>query len=133
MERLVFNRTNIPREKCQEYRSVSKIEDGELFYSKLDDYAIYRYTRDEEKIAVTLSQSTRSCGRTMFRTGIPNIYIVLVEDHEDFLENKKLKIIEFNEGLLFEAEIRGTMNSLELSTDMLFQDINYRICQAQRQ
>ena len=41
----------------------------------------------------------------MFRTGIPNIYIVLVEDHEDFLENKKLKIMEFNEGLLFEAEI----------------------------
>ena len=55
MGRLVFNRTNIPRKKCQEYRSVSKIEDGELFYSKLDDYAIYRYTRDEEKIAVTLS------------------------------------------------------------------------------
>ena len=46
----------------------------------------------------------------MFRTGIPNIYIVLVEDHEDFLENEKLKIMEFNEGLLFEAEIRGTMN-----------------------
>ena len=62
----------------------------------------------------------------MFRTGIPNIYIVLVEDHEDFLENKKLKIMEFNEGLLFEAEIRVTMNSLELSTDMLYQDINYR-------
>ena len=69
----------------------------------------------------------------MFRTGIPNIYIVLVEDHEDFLENEKLKIMEFNEDLLFEAEIRGTMNSLELSTDMLYQDINYRICQAQRQ
>ena len=41
--------------------------------------------------------------------------------------------MEFNEGLLFEAEIRGTMNSLELSTDMLYKDINFRICQAQRQ
>ena len=69
----------------------------------------------------------------MFRTGIPNIYIVLIEDHGDFLENEKLKIMEFNEDLLFEAEIQGTMNSLELNTDMLYQDINYRLCQAQRQ
>ena len=68
----------------------------------------------------------------MFRTGIPNIFIVLVEDHEDFLENEKLKIMEFSEDLLFEAEIGGTMNSLEINTDMLYQDINYRLCQAQR-
>ena len=64
--RIIFNRTNIPRDRCQEYRSVTKIEDGELYHSKLDDYAIYKYTRDEEKIAVTLSQSTRSCGRILF-------------------------------------------------------------------
>ena len=39
--RIIFNRTNIPRDRCQEYRSVTKIEDGELYHSKLDDYAIY--------------------------------------------------------------------------------------------
>ena len=112
---------------------MTKIEDGELFYSKLDDYAIYRYTRDGEQIAVTLSQSTRSCGRILFRTGIPDIFVVLIEDHEHFLENDKLRLMEYNEGLFFEAEIRGTMNSLKLSTDMLYKDINFRICQAQRQ
>ena len=41
--------------------------------------------------------------------------------------------METDEGLLLEAEIRGTMNSIELSTDMLYQDINLRICEAQRQ
>ena len=51
-------------------------------------HAIYKYTRDEEKNAVTLSQSTRSCGRILFRTGIPDIYIALIEDHEPFLEKK---------------------------------------------
>ena len=130
---IVFNRTSIPRNRCQEYRSVAKIENGELFHSKLDDYAIYRYTRDEEQVAVTLSQSTRSCGRILFRTGIPDIHVVLIEDHEQFLENEKLKLMEFDEGLIFEAELRETMNSLELSTDMLYKDINFRICQAQRQ
>ena len=130
---IVFNRTNIPRNRCQEYRSIAKIEDGELFHSKLDDYAIYRYTRDEEQVAVTLNQNTRTCGRVLFRTGIPDIHVVLIEDHEQFLKNEKLKLMEFDEGLIFEAELRGTMNSLELSTDMLYKDINYRICQAQQQ
>ena len=41
--------------------------------------------------------------------------------------------MEFDKGLIFKAELRGTMNSLELSTDMLYKDINFRICQAQRQ
>ena len=94
MGRIIFNRTNIPRERCQEYRSVTRIETGELYHSKLDDYAIYKYIRDGEKIAVTLSQSTRSCGRILFRTGIPDIYVALIEDHEPFLENKKLSMME---------------------------------------
>ena len=119
--RIIFNRTNIPRNTCQEYRSVARIESGGLYHSKLDNYAIYQYYRDGERIAVTLSQSTRSCGRILFRTGIPNIYVALIEDHEPFLENKKLRAMEFDEGLLLEAEIRGTMNSIELSTDMLYQ------------
>ena len=41
--------------------------------------------------------------------------------------------METDESLLLEAEIRGTMNSIELSTDMLYKDINLRICEAQRQ
>ena len=41
MGRIIFNRTNIPRDRCQQYRSVTKIESGELYHSKLDDYAIY--------------------------------------------------------------------------------------------
>ena len=57
--------------------------------------------------------------------------MAIIEDHEPFLENRKLRAMETDEGLLLEAEIRGTMNSIELSTDMLYQDINLRICEAQ--
>ena len=35
--------------------------------------------------------------------------------------------------MLLEAEIRGTMNSIELSTDVIYQDINLRVCESQRQ
>ena len=59
-------------------------------------------------------------GGSKFRTGIPNIYVAIIEDHEPFLENRKLRAMETDEGLLLEAEICGTMNSIELSTDMLY-------------
>ena len=101
--------------------------------SKIDNFGIYTYYRDGKRIAVILSQKTRACGRTLFRTGIPNIFVTLVEDHEPFLENKKLLTMETDENMMLEAEIRGTMNSIELSTDVIYQDINMRVCEAQRQ
>ena len=117
MGTIVFDRTNLPRNRCQEFRSIAKIEDGQLFHSKLDKFAIYRYERDEEQVAITLNQNIKTCGRVLYRTGIPEIHIMLVEANEQFLENEKLKLMEFEEGVIFEAELRGAMNSLELSTD----------------
>ena len=35
--------------------------------------------------------------------------------------------------VLFEAELRGAMNSLELNTDDLYKDINFRVCELARQ
>ena len=126
---VVFNQTNIPRNRCQEFRAIANIDNGQLFHSKLDKFAIYRYERDEEQVAVTLNQNMKTCGRVLYRTGIPDVYVMLIEENEQFLENEKLKPMEFEEGTIFEAELRGAMNSLELSTDELYKDINYRICE----
>ena len=60
--RIIFNRTNIPRNTCQEFRSVARIESGGLYHSKIDSYAIFQYYRDGERIAVTLSQNTGFVG-----------------------------------------------------------------------
>ena len=46
LRRNILIRTNIPRNTCQEYRSVARIESGGLYHSKLDNYAIYQYYRD---------------------------------------------------------------------------------------
>merc|ERR1711893_320072 len=56
-----------------------------------------------------------------------------VEENEEYLENKKLAISEYNTDTIYEAELRAALNSLELSTDNLYRDINYRICLLQRQ
>ena len=85
---VVFNRTNIPRNRCQEFRSIAKIEDGQLFHSKLDKFAIYRYEREEEQVAITLNQNMKTCGRVLYRTGIPDVYVMLIEENEQFLEMK---------------------------------------------
>ena len=34
---------------------------------------------------------------------------------------------------MFEAEIRGAMNSIELSVDNMYKDINFRACEMERQ
>ena len=63
---IVFNITNLPRHRCEESRSIVRIEDGELFQSKLDRFAVYRYTIDEEQVDVTLNQNVKMCGRLLY-------------------------------------------------------------------
>ena len=99
----------------------------------MERFAIYKYEKDEEQVAITLNQNIQTCGRVLYQTGIPDVNVVLIEDGEEFLENEKLKLTEYEEGTIFEAELRGAMNSLELSTDALYKDRNYRICEVQRQ
>ena len=56
----------------------------------------------------------------MFETKIKNIFVVLIEDNEEYLENRKLAVSEYNKDTLYEAELRAALNSLELSTDSLY-------------
>ena len=86
--RVVFNRTNLPRHKCEEYRSIAKIDNGELLQSKLERFAIYKYVKDEEQVAITLNQNIQTCGKVLYQTGIPDVYVVLIEESEEFLENE---------------------------------------------
>ena len=39
---VVFNRTILPQNKCQEFRSVAQIPDGRLFHSKVDHFSIFQ-------------------------------------------------------------------------------------------
>ena len=78
----------VPKTSCDEFHSVAKITDGSLYRSKLGEFSSFKYIRDGESVAVTLNQQTRSCGRGLYRTGIPNIQVLLLEDKEEFLNNK---------------------------------------------
>ena len=59
-----------------------------------------------------MNQNVKSCGRTLYRIGIPRIHVMLLEETEIFLGNEELKLVEFEEEVIFEAELRGAMNSL---------------------
>ena len=56
----------------------------------------------------------------------------MLEDKEDFLNNKHLRVEEMEEEIMLESEIRG-MNSIELSWDNMYKDINFRACEMARQ
>ena len=54
--------------------------------SRCRDLFIYQYSRDEELVAITLNQNVKSCGRTLYRTGIPGVHVMLLEDTESFFK-----------------------------------------------
>ena len=60
---------------------------------------------------------------------MPSIHVMLLEDTEGFLDNKNLRLAEMENDILFEAEIRDAMNSVELSTDEMYMDINFCACE----
>ena len=60
---VVFNISGLPRNQCETFRSISKIENGEILQSKLEKFAILRYTKGEEEVAVTLNKHTQICGK----------------------------------------------------------------------
>merc|ERR1711923_328684 len=109
------------------------ISQGELMKSKLEDFSILKYSQGEESTAVTLNKKTRICGREMFETKVKDIFVVILADNAEYLENEKLKIAEFDKDVIYSAEIRAALNSVELSTNSLYTDINFRICLLQRQ
>ena len=84
---------------------MAEINDGILYRSKLGDFSILKYVSDGETVAVTIDQQTRSCNRAMYRTGIQNIQVLLLEEEEEFLNNKHLKLAEMEEEVMFEAEL----------------------------
>ena len=130
---IVFNISGLPRNECEAIRSVNKIRQGEVMKSKLENFSILKYNHDGEDTAVTLDKKTKICGREVFETRVKNIFVVLLTREEGFLENEKLKINEYNQEIIHAAEIRAALNSVELSQNALYTDINYRICIIQRQ
>ena len=102
---IVFNKTKIPKTGFKEYRSVGEIKEGMLYRSKLGEFSIFKYTRDNETVAVTIDQQMRSCNRAMYRTGIQNVQVLLLEEEEEFLNNKHLELAEMEEEILFESEL----------------------------
>merc|ERR1712044_5210 len=130
---IVFNISDLPRNECEAIRSVNKIRQGEIMKSKLENFSILKYDHDGEDTAITLDKKTKICGREVFETRVKNIFVVLLTREEGYLENEKLRINEFNQEIIHAAEIRAALNSVELSQNALYTDINYRICLLQRQ
>ena len=50
----VFNKTVLQKTECEEYWSMAEIEKGLLFKSKLGEFSISLYTRENDPIAVTI-------------------------------------------------------------------------------
>ena len=56
----------------------------------------------------------------------------MLEAEDDFLDNKHQKVSDMEEEILIESELRGALNTIELSIDNLYQNLNERACQMAR-
>ena len=125
----VFNRTILPTNECQRYRSIADISEASLFRSNLGDFSILQYTRDNQTVVITLHHHVTSCRQTIYRSGIPNIKVLLLKGEEEFLQAKHMETEEMLEEVLLESELRGALNSIKLSLDSLYQNLNHRACE----
>ena len=120
---IVFNKTGLPKSDCETYRSVAEIDEGFLYKSKLDNFSIFKYTRDNETVAVTLNHQMKSCNQEMYQTGVQNVEILLLDKDEKFLSNKHIELAEMEEEIVYESELRGAMNSIELAIDRMYKEL----------
>merc|ERR1711872_781306 len=125
--------SGLPRSECEAIRSVSKVRQGKIMKSKLESLSIIKYNHEGEETAVTLEKKINLCGREAYETRVKNIFVVLLGREEGFLENEKVKLNEVNQETIHAAEVRSALNSVELSQDAIYQDINFRMCILQRQ
>merc|ERR1711873_369518 len=63
---IVMNITRLPRSRCETFRSIATIENGELLHSKLEKFAILRYKKKDEVVAVTINKNIQTCGKIMY-------------------------------------------------------------------
>ena len=128
----VFNRTILPTTECQRYRSIADIPEASLLKSKLGDFYILQYTRDNQTVAITLHHQVISCRRAMYHSAIPNIEVMLLKEKEESLQAKHMETEDMLVEVLLESELRGALNSMELSLDRLYQNLNHRACEMAR-
>ena len=62
----VFNRTELPSNECQRYRSIADLSEASLFRSKLGEFSILQYDRENQTVAVTLHHQVNTCRKTIF-------------------------------------------------------------------
>ena len=55
---IVFNRASLPANKCERFRSISDVPDASLFKSKIADFSILRYLRENQSVSIILDTKT---------------------------------------------------------------------------
>ena len=59
----------------------------------------------------------------MYRTRVQNVEILSLDKDEKFLSNKHIELAEMEEEIMYESELRGAMNSIELAMDRMYKEI----------
>ena len=83
-------------------------------------------------VAATLNEQVTTCYRGMYLTWVPNIFVLLLGEKDDFVHAPHIQTKDMLEEVMRESDVRAALNTVELSLDRLYRNLNKRICELSR-
>ena len=88
--------------------------------------------KDNQSVAVTLNKEKIICNQAMYLTAVPNVVMLLLKEEDNYIEATYMKTEDMLEEVMREADVWAALNTIELSLDKLYKNLNMRMCEMSR-
>ena len=133
----VANKSDIPANTCQTARSVwssKNVTIHKAINPKHSDIIEIRGKHpNSEQISMIIKSPTQICGRTVWLTAVPEIYVLYLSEHDAPLDLEPIHSNELDQWVFIKSLLMSSITSSELSQDHDFNSISYQICENNRQ
>ena len=133
----VANKSDIPANTCQTARSVwssKNVTIHKAINQKHSDIIEIRGKHpNSEQISMIIKSPTQICGRTVWLTAVPEIYVLYLSEHDAPLDLEPIHSNELDQWVFIKSLLMSSITSSELSQDHDFNSISYKICENNRQ
>ena len=133
----VANKSDIPANTCPTARSVwssKNVTNHKAINSRHSDIIEIRGKHpNSEQISMIIKSPTQICGRTVWLTAVPEIYVLYLSEHDAQLDLEPIHSNELDQWVFIKSLFMSSITSSELSQDHDFNSISYQICENNRQ
>ena len=133
----VANKSDLPTDACQTVQSVWTSDNVTVHKSRKLQHAdileIKGAHPNSESLSIILKTPTQVCGRTVWQTAIPEMYVLYLSEHDSPLTKHPIHTDELDQWIYIKSLVMSSVSATELSLDRDFNQISYEICENNRQ